>query len=108
MEWIKCSDKLPEKSGRYLIFEVKEEHSHNCAAYNYPIACCEPNIAYFRCFQANDWEFYTHAGSICKPDYWMTLPEKPNEGDELLQKILDKEWELKIDNKWPLPENPNE
>lgn len=77
MEWVKCSNQLPEKSGRYLVYEIKEEHSHNCAAYNYPIACCESNIAYFRCFQSKDWEWNSFDENNCNPTHWMPLPNPP-------------------------------
>jgi hypothetical protein len=77
MKWIKVTDKLPEKSGRYLVYEKKEPHCHNCAAYNYPVKCCEPNIAYFRCFQLRNWEHFTQCNNKCNPTYWMPLPDNP-------------------------------
>lgn len=79
MEWISVKDKLPEKSGRYMVYEVKEEHSHNCAAYNYPYPCCGVNIAYFRCFQSSNWEWSSFEKYKCTPTHWMPLPEPPKD-----------------------------
>lgn len=80
MDWIKVSDRLPEKSGRYLVYEKMGDHSHNCAAYNYPYPCCEPNIAYFRCFQSNNWEWFSFADNLdCKPTHWMPLSDAPKD-----------------------------
>ncbi len=77
-EWIKCSDRLPEKSGRYLVYELKTPHAHNCLAYNYPYPCCCVNIAYFRMFQSKDWEYCSNENLDCMPTHWMPLPETPN------------------------------
>lgn len=73
-KWIECSEKLPEKSARYLVYEEKDKHAHNCAAYNYPYPCCEVNIAYFRCFQTADWSWSSFTDMKCTPTHWMPLP----------------------------------
>ena len=79
MNWIKCSERFPEKCGRYLVFERKGEHYHNLAAYNYPIVCCKPNIAYFRSFLPDKWQWNSFDDTNCTPTHWMPLPENPNE-----------------------------
>lgn len=76
-EWIRVKDKLPETAGRYLVFELKPEHSHNCLAFNYPFPCCEPNIAYFRMYQMNDWEWHGRTQDNCSPTHWRELPSPP-------------------------------
>ena len=82
-EWISVKDKLPEKSGRYLVYEVKGEHSHNCAAYNYPYPCCKVNIAYFRkyCPPGIDWMWNSFDDYKCNPTHWMELVEAPKDGN---------------------------
>jgi len=78
MEWIKVKDKVPRKSGRYLVFEEKDDHMHNCAAYNYPYPCCEINIAYYCAFD-NSWVWSSFEPSACSPTHWFYLPELPRE-----------------------------
>lgn len=78
MEWIKCSDRLPEESGRYNVFEIKEPHKHDFAAYDYLIACCGVNIAYYDVHN-NLWSYSSFNFSICTPTHWMALPKSPIE-----------------------------
>lgn len=77
-EWIKCSDRMPEKGGRYLVFETKNPHSHNCAAYNYPYPCCKPNIAYYMRY-CDGWSWNSFDDNECSPTHWMPLPTPPEE-----------------------------
>lgn len=77
MKWIKCSDRLPEKDGRYLIMIKCHSGMHKCLAWNYAYPCCDINFAYF--CQPDYWE-----SSTLQPitiDYiithWMALPQKP-------------------------------
>ena len=78
-QWISVKDRLPEILGRYFVYEIKEEHLHNCAAFNYPYPCCCVNIAYFRSFQSNDWQWSSFTEMKCNPTHWMPLPQPPKE-----------------------------
>ena len=53
-EWIKCSNKMPEKDGRYLVFEFHSFHSW--------IGVCS--------LRHGVWD-------IAAVTHWMHLPEKP-------------------------------
>lgn len=77
-EWISVKERLPKESGRYLVFQVKASHMHNCAAMNYPLPCCEPNIAYYNHY-CNGWEWYSGTHQICDPTHWIPLPKPPEE-----------------------------
>lgn len=77
-EWISVKDRLPESEGRYLVYEKKPHHSHNCSIYNYPLGCCEPNIAYFKKY-CNEWEWNSWSEAKCTVTHWMELPERPKE-----------------------------
>lgn len=78
MEWISVEDSLPEKGGRYLVYEKKPPHAHNCAVFNYPYPCCEPNIAYFHAY-SNLWAWSSFSSDPCDPSHWMPIPEPPHE-----------------------------
>lgn len=77
MEWISVKDKLPEKSGRYLVFDKCKSGIHNCLAWNWAYPCCEVNIAYFTGGQFSSWSWATDINLECVPQYWMPLPEVP-------------------------------
>ena len=77
-EWIRIADRLPEKSGRYLVYEEKNEHGHNLAAFNYAYPCCEPNIAYYQRY-CDGWQWNSSYQNLCTPTHWMLLPEPPRE-----------------------------
>jgi len=77
-EWIKCQDKTPENSGRYLVFKQKGEHRHQTAAYKYPHPCCKVNVAYYE-KHFNKWEWNSFENEIIEPTHWMPLPEIPND-----------------------------
>jgi len=78
-EWTAIKDKPPEISGRYLVFQAKEPHMHNTAAYSYPHPlCCKPNIAYFRNYgEFYEWVWDSFSIHPCNPTHWMPLPERP-------------------------------
>ena len=80
MNWISVKDRLPDKPGRYMIFELitKPFHAHNCLAYSYPYACCEPNIAYFNEYRKG-WYFHSDSDMILTPTHWLPLPEPPSD-----------------------------
>ncbi len=75
-EWINIHNQLPEKDGRYLIYELKPSHMHNCLVFNYPYPCCEPNIAFFQLFHLR-WSYHSNSNQPCNPTHWMPLPEPP-------------------------------
>lgn len=76
-EWINVEEKLPESSGRYLVYHKKGNHSHNCLAFNYPYPCCEPNIAYYKKY-CEGWQWNSRTEDKCMPTHWMPLPDKPD------------------------------
>lgn len=76
MDWISVKDRLPEFGGRYLVYEIRPEHIHNCLAFNYPYPCCECNIAYY-CGIV--WNWHSTSNQKCSPTHWMPLPKPPKE-----------------------------
>ena len=75
-EWISVKDRLPEKAGRYLVYEIMPKHMHNLAAHNYPYPCCVPNIAYYQKY-CDGWQFNSIDDRNPNPTHWMPLPEPP-------------------------------
>ena len=89
-EWISVKDRLPEKPGRYLVYEEKDKHLtpttkvgglrrvivHNLLAFNYTYPCCKPNIAYYRQY-CDGWQWSSLSDNLCTPTHWMSLPEPP-------------------------------
>lgn len=63
MEWIKCSERLPEKEGRYLA---------------YPNTIGEPGTALFW-VQGHIWQDLEDHTEPWAPTHWMPLPERPTE-----------------------------
>ena len=66
MEWIKCSEKMPDKDGEYLVFAPSLDEEipfEGIAWYNKSV---------------NYWEgvLYVWAKAIT---HWMPLPQKPNQ-----------------------------
>ena len=80
MKWISVNNRLPEIGGRYLIYEKKPPHKHNCAAFDYPYPCCKPNIAYYAPY-CKGWSWNSRENESPEPTHWMPLPETPNEVD---------------------------
>lgn len=75
-EWRSVKDHPPEKGGRYLVYEEKEEHMHNAAAFDYPYPCCDVNVAYFMRF-GERWRWSSFETEKCTPTHWMQLPKAP-------------------------------
>lgn len=75
-DWISVKEN-PPKPGRYLVFEKKEKHAHNCMAWDYPYPCCEPNIAYFS--YSDGWKWHSGDKEACNPTHYMNISEPPNE-----------------------------
>lgn len=80
-EWISVKDRLPEKADRYLVYQIKEEHSHNLLNCNYPYPCCECNVAYFSYFEKEYWQWDSFTNLKCNPTHWMSLPLPPEKND---------------------------
>jgi len=78
MKWISVKKSLPIKSGRYLVFEKKGEHSHNLLAWQWPYPCCESNIAYYDAY-FKAWNWSSEENEILNPTHWMPLPNEPKE-----------------------------
>lgn len=74
--WIKCSERMPENGGRYLVYNQKGSHMHNCLAYNYPYPCCKPNIAYYNDLWTG-WRWESGNDDIPVVTHWMPLPNPP-------------------------------
>lgn len=79
MEWKSVKDNPPKKPGRYLVFEIKGKHTHNCMAFDYPYPCCKVNIAYCKGYSREDWSWNSLEKMKCNPTHWAELPEKPEE-----------------------------
>ena len=79
-EWIKVSDRLPDESGRFLIYIKQGKHAHNLAAYNYPNerVCCEPQIAYY-IKDFTEWKWDSFVKTTISPTHWQPLPKPPKE-----------------------------
>lgn len=82
MNWIKVTDALPAKPGRYLV-KVKSESSQKADNKRYPYLSNGVNIAYFSSHQ-QPWVYSDFQCEIFnhKPTHWMTLPEEPKDEDE--------------------------
>lgn len=113
MEWIKCSERLPKINQHVLCFDP----SHSEAKI-YIVKLEKENFYEIdNCKLGHPQHFIESAGEsyfTWKPTHWMPLPNPPNEGDEILQKILDVECEDMKKQKWlnspilPLPNPPEE
>ena len=69
MEWIKCSDKLPEKDETVLFYDGDEIRSGYLRMFEYYYS--ENKLEWHtNCDCRDNWEEY-------KPTHWMLLPEKP-------------------------------
>lgn len=80
MRWISVQERLPETSGRYLIYETCERKIHTLLAYDWPYPCCDVNIAYFNF--PNHWHYSSRSDQEPnKITHWMPLPELPKENE---------------------------
>ena len=77
MMWISVKDRVPEKGGRYLVYRMRESHSHMMVARAWSYPCCEPNIAYYR--PLGLWIWNDSEEKECLPTHWMPLPEPPKD-----------------------------
>ena len=76
-EWINCNERLPDKSGRYLVFP-RYEGAIIAIAKNFEYPMNKVNIAYFK--PDKSWEFSCD-NSVERSNitHWAELPEAPNE-----------------------------
>lgn len=91
MDWVKCSDETPVNGENVLMSynNLVMEGEYSNGKFYYPSYCAHVK-GYCKC---EEQEGITH---------WMPLPKPPSAGDEILQKILDEEWEkIRERNVWP-------
>jgi hypothetical protein len=81
MEWIKCSDKLPEKSGRYFVYveSLDKDKSIHTDSRRYPYPTNSVNIAYF----SKHLQPWAYSDMQCesfyhKPIYWAEIENPDN------------------------------
>lgn len=82
MKWTKCSERLPDESGRYLTIAYCERGLHKMVFWDFPYPCCAVNISYYHLIRPGKWKFAQEID--CDPEeevfYWSELPEKPKDG----------------------------
>lgn len=73
MEWVKCSERLPEDEQSVIVYGITERWIENNPSYL-------PIIVGAKFFKKYGFRLYSDEGKIIDIKHWIALPELPEEG----------------------------